>query len=465
MRVRSEAREAFLQISVASSATERHASRFAAQIVAAAVLFAVTLQADKPALAQGAFNPYGSFTDSGPVTPQEKARREQVRTDLYDRLSPAYSIDVPFVSEASIGGLQQAIERYRQIVANGGWPVTTQKVTLRQGDTSGEIAAIRKHLIIEGDLGSGSGSNPNFDREFLDGLSRFQIRNGLRVSGFVDQRTLAALNVTATERLQQLETNLKRVQGLMSFNKAPRYVLVNVPFFVAQGVQKGELSFESNVVAGKPARATPQVSAKIVEINFFPTWSVPEIVAQQDLIPKIRKDPSYFSQEHFMVMRDWGSPPLDPASVDWNSPQVVSYKFRQEPGSFNALGVVRINMPNKYSVYMHDTPLKQLFGQSARAFSSGCVRVEKVQELVAWLLGGQKGWSLEKVQAQIDSGKKIDVKLASPVPVHFVYLTAFASGSGLAQFRPDIYGRDSSFGGPDDQQDAVVAQQSRAVTP
>ena len=388
-----------------------------------------------------------------------------MRTDLYDRLSPAYSIDVPFVSEASIAGLQQAIERYRQIVANGGWPVTTQKVTLRQGDTSGEIAAISKHLIIEGDLGSGSGSNPTFDREFLDGLSRFQIRNGLRVSGFVDQRTLAALNVTATERLQQLETNLKRVQGLMSFNKAPRYVLVNVPFFVAQGVQKGELSFESNVVAGKPARATPQVSAKIVEINFFPTWSVPEIVAQQDLIPKIRKDPSYFSQEHFMVMRDWGSPPLDPASVDWNSPQVVSYKFRQEPGTFNALGVVRINMPNKYSVYMHDTPLKQLFGQSARAFSSGCVRVEKVQELVAWLLGGQKGWSLEKVQAQIDSGKKIDVKLASPVPVHFVYLTAFASGSGLAQFRPDIYGRDSSFGGPDDQQDAVVAQQSRAVTP
>ena len=429
------------------------------------VLFAVALQADKPALAQGAFNPYGSFTDSGPVTPEEKARREQVRTDLYDRLSPAYSIDVPFVSEASIAGLQQAIERYRQIVANGGWPVTTQKVTLRQGDTSGEIAAIRKHLIIEGDLGSGSGSNPTFDREFLDGLSRFQIRNGLRVSGFVDQRTLAALNVTATERLQQLETNLKRVQGLMSFNKAPRYVLVNVPFFVAQGVAKGELSFESNIVAGKPARATPEVSAKIVEINFFPTWSVPEIVAQQDLIPKIRKDPSYFSQEHFMVMRDWGSPPLDPASVDWNSPQVVSYKFRQEPGTFNALGVVRINMPNKYSVYMHDTPLKQLFGQSARAFSSGCVRVEKVQELVAWLLGGQKGWSLEKVQAQIDSGKKIDVKLASPVPVHFVYLTAFAAGNGLAQFRPDIYGRDSSFGGPDDQQDAVVAQQSRAVTP
>jgi L,D-transpeptidase YcbB len=411
-----------------------------------------------------ALNPFNSFTDSGPVTPEERERRDQVRADLYDRFSPAYRIDVPFVSEASVTALQQAIQRYRQIVAQGGWPVTAEKVTLRPGDTGSEVATIRQHLIVEGDL-TGSGRNPTFDQEFLEGLARFQIRNGLRVSGFVDSRTLAALNVTAPERLKQLESNLARIQGMMSINKAPRYVLVNVPAFVAQAVQNGTLALESNVVAGKPARATPQVSAKIVEVNFFPTWSVPEIVAQQDLIPKIRKDPSYFSEEHFSVMTDWKSPPLDPAMVDWNSPQVVSYKFRQDPGPFNALGVVRINMPNKYSVYMHDTPLKQLFSQSARAFSSGCVRVEKVLELVAWLLSDQKGWTLEKVQAQVDSGHKIDVKLAKPVPVHFAYLTAFASANGVAQFRPDIYGRDAGQGGPDDQQDAVIAQQSRAVTP
>jgi murein L,D-transpeptidase YcbB/YkuD len=409
-------------------------------------------------------NPFNSFTDSGPVTPEERERRDQVRTDLYDRLSPAYRIDVPFVSEASVTALQQAIQHYRQIVGQGGWPVTAEKVTLRPGDTGSEVATIRQHLIIEGDL-AGSGRNPTFDQEFLEGLARFQIRNGLRVSGFVDSRTLAALNVTAPERLKQLESNLARIQGMMSINKAPRYVLVNVPAFIAQAVQNGTLALESNVVAGKPARATPQVSAKIVEVNFFPTWSVPEIVAQQDLIPKIRKDPSYFSEEHFSVMTDWKSPPLDPAVVDWNSPQVVSYKFRQDPGPFNALGVVRINMPNKYSVYMHDTPLKQLFGQSARAFSSGCVRVEKVLELVAWLLSDQKGWTLDKVQAQVDSGQKIDVKVAKPVPVHFVYLTAFAGANGVAQFRPDIYGRDAGEGGPDDQQDAVIAQQSRAVTP
>ena len=463
MRPRSEAREASCNMTVERSATERPALR-AAQVLTATALLGAALFPTKAAFAQSSFNPYGSFTDSGPITPEEKSRREQVRTDLYDRLSPAYRIDVPFVSEASVAALEQAIQRYRQIVGAGGWPVFTQKVTLRQGDTSSEIAAIRQHLVIEGDLPSGSSRNGTFDREFLDGLSRFQIRNGLRVSGFVDQRTLVAFNVPAQERLAQLETNLKRVQGMMSINKASRYVLVNVPAFVAQAVEHGNLALDSNVVVGKPARATPQVSAKIVEVNFYPTWSVPDIVAQNDLIPTIRKDPNYFYEQHFNVMRDWKTPPLDPASIDWASPQVVSYKFRQDPGPQNALGVVRINMPNKHSVYMHDTPLKRLFGQSARAFSSGCVRVEKVFELAAWLLGPQKGWTLEKVETQIESGKKIDVKLAQSVPVHFVYLTAFASGNGIAQFRPDIYGRDSSFGDPDEQ-DAVIAQQSRAVTP
>jgi murein L,D-transpeptidase YcbB/YkuD len=448
----------------ATPAPKRLGSRFAARAVLAALLAGTSLL-PKPAYAQNPFNPYGSFTDSGPVTPEEKARREQLRTDLYDRFSPEYRIDAPFVSEASVAALEQAIQRYRQIVAAGGWPLTTQKVTLRQGDRSAEIATMRRHFIIEGDLPPGSGDGSTFDQAFLAGLSRFQIRNGLRVSGFVDQRTLAALGVTAEERLRQLETNLTRLQSLMSINKAPRYVLVNVPAFVAQAVDHGNLALDSNVVVGKPARATPRVDAKIVEINFYPTWSVPDMVARNDLIPAIRKDPSYFYDEHFSVMRDWKTPPLDPATVDWASPEVVSYKFRQDPGPQNALGVVRINMPNKYSVYMHDTPLKRLFSQSARAFSSGCVRVEKVQELAAWLLSAQKGWTLEKVQAQIDSGEKLDVKLAAPVPVHFVYLTAFAGANGLAQFRPDIYGRDSSFGMPDDQQDAVVAQQSRAVTP
>src|SRR3990172_343858 len=162
MPPRSEAREASCNMTVERSATERPALR-AAQVLTAAALFGAALLPTKAALAQNAFNPYGSFTDSGPVTQEEKSRREQVRTDLYDRLSPAYRIDVPFVSEGQIAALDQAIQRYRQIVAAGGWPVTSQKVTIRRGDTSSEVAAIRQHLVIEGDLPPGS-SGATFDQ-------------------------------------------------------------------------------------------------------------------------------------------------------------------------------------------------------------------------------------------------------------------------------------------------------------
>ncbi|MEX2165782.1 MAG: L,D-transpeptidase family protein [Methyloceanibacter sp.] len=416
------------------------------------------------AVAQNQFNPFGAFTDSGPVTKEERARREQARTDLYDRLSPDYRMNVPFVSEAAIMGLEQAIQRYQQIVAAGGWPPIPDRVTLRQGDTSAEIAAIRQRLVLEGDFPPGSGRNPKFDQEFLVGLARFQIRHGLRVTGFVDSRTLRALNVSAGERLRQLQTNLSRVQKLMSLAKAPRYVLVNVPAYTAQAIEHNQVALDSPVVVGKPQRATPAVEARIVEVNFYPTWSVPDIVARNDLIPTIRKDPNYFYEQRFNVMRDWGAAPLDPAEVDWASPQVISYKFRQDPGPQNALGLVRINMPNKHAVYMHDTPLKALFSQSARAFSSGCVRVERVFDLVAWLLGDQ-GWTLAKVEDQIASGKKIDVKLKKPVPVHFVYLSAFATENGTAQFRPDIYGKDAGYGMDMDEQDAVVLRESRAITP
>ena len=328
------------------------------------------------AVAQNSFNPYSSFTDSGPVTAEEKARREQVRTDLYDRLSPDYRIDVPFVSEAQVAALAQAIQRYRQIAAAGGWPVTNQKVTIRRGDTSAEVAAIRRHLAIEGDLPPGS-SSATFDQSFLDGLSRFQIRNGLRVSGFVDQRTLAALNVPAQERLAQLETNLKRIQGLMSINKAPRYVLVNVPSFIAQAVEHGTLALETNVVVGKPARATPQVSAKIIEVNFYPTWSVPDIVAQNDLIPTIRKDPNYFYEQHFNVMRDWGSPPLDPASIDWASPP--SGELQVPPGSRPA------KCPGR-GAHQH---AEQAFRLHARYAAQDFVRPERARLLVRLRAGGE----------------------------------------------------------------------------
>lgn len=417
-----------------------------------------------PETARAQFNPYRSFTDSGPVTQEDKDRRQAERDALRNRLSTQLRMDVPFVSQASIQGLEIAIDRYRRIVAAGGWPQVYGDATLRQGDSSAEIVKIRKHLIIEGDLPPGSRLSPKFDDAFRDGIGRYQIRNGLRVSGYVDRRTLESLKVAAAERLHQLQENLPRIKKLMRINGASRYVLVNVPAYTAQAVEKGQLALESAVIVGQPSRATPQITAKIVEVNFFPVWTVPTSIARKDLIPAIRQDPSYLSEQKFSVMRSWGSPPLDPAQVDWMSPKVASYKFRQDPGPQNALGLVRINMPNKHAVYMHDTPYKRLFNQSQRAFSSGCVRVEDIFGFAAWLLGPQ-GWTRGKVEAQIASGRKKNVKLSRSVSVYFVYLTAFANSQGVAQFRPDIYGRDAGWGVVDDQQDALVISESRAVTP
>jgi murein L,D-transpeptidase YcbB/YkuD len=406
-------------------------------------------------------NPFSSL--NRPSTPEDRARKEQLRNELYNRLSPGYAMNAPFVSEQAVAGLEQAIQYYQRVVAAGGWPTVPEGTTLRLGDTSAAIAAIRRQLTLSGDL-QGNERNPRFDQAFQEGLAKFQIRNGLKVSGFVDSRTLSALNVSAEERLQQLEANLSRVRSLLSIANAPRYILVNVPAYTLQAVEQGQLALESKVVVGKPDRATPVVSAKIVEVNFNPTWTVPESIIKADLIPKIRKDPSYFHNEHFSVMRSWRGQPLDPAAVDWNAPEVMNYKFVQDPGSFNALGLVRINMPNKHTVYLHDTPLKQLFNQSLRAFSSGCVRVERVFDVVAWLLAPQK-WTPERVQATADGARKTDVKLSKPVPVHFVYITAFVSDSGVVQFRPDIYGNDAPVADELDDQNAVVAAQRGAITP
>jgi L,D-transpeptidase YcbB len=436
------------------------ARRFVPAIAAATVLLGVVAI---PASA-GILDPLNPFSSNstGPVTPEEKARRDQARTELYDRLSPGYGMTVPFVSDAAAAALERGVEQYRQIAAGGGWPAIPGNTALRPGDSGSEIVAIRRQLAVTGDLPSGGRASPVFDSEFQDALARFQIRNGLRVSGFLDSRTYAALNVSVQERLHQLQTNLARIKSLLKINKAPRYVLVNVPAFTLQAVERGNLALTSNVVVGKPARATPAVSAQIVEVNFYPTWTVPETIAQQDLIPKLRKDPSYFTEEHFSVVAKSGS--LNPTTIDWNAPDVVNYRFVQDRGTFNALGVVRIDMPNKYSVYMHDTPLKQLFSQSQRAFSSGCVRVQQVLDLVAWLLAPQ-GWTSEKVQTAAEDGKNLNVKLAGSVPVHFVYLTAFVSENGVVQFRPDIYGRDAPGANDTEGQSAIVAQQRSAVTP
>ena len=395
--------------------------------------------------APGNSEPSRWWEDKKELTLQERrARRQQFSDAFTAKMGPEYQTNIPFVSQQAIDGLGQAIMRYHKIVASGGWRPFSGNNTIQPNDRGRHVEELRRHLALTGDLRAGSRRSRSFGAALQEAVGRYQLRNGLRVTGFVDSRTRRALNVSAQERLRQLETNLLRLQDLMKINKATRYVLVNVPAYTLQAVEGGTLELQSKVIVGKSARQTPSLSAKIRELNFYPYWRVPDSIASRDLIPQIRKDPGYFFKENFSVLPTWGAKPIAPDQIDWMSPDIFKRKFRQDPGANNALGVVRINMPNKHIVYMHDTPLKKLFYRNARSFSSGCVRVQRVLDLASWLLQGKKGWTQMRVNVTVALAESKTVKLKKPVPVHFVYVTAWATNNNIVHFRPDIYNRDNT---------------------
>ena len=193
---------------------------------------------------------------------------------------------------------------------------------------------------------------------------------------------------------------------------------------------------------GKIDRQSPVLTTKVVDINFNPFWTVPASIIRKDLIPKMQADPNYLTENKIRIFKNQ-TDELRPEQVNWRSDEATRYMFRQDPGGeFNSLGFVRINIPNPHGVYMHDTPSKGIFGDDFRFVSSGCMRVQNVRDYITWLLKDTPGWSREQIDAAIQSGQRVDARLAQPVPVYWVYITAWATPDGLVQFRDDIYNKD-----------------------
>lgn len=354
----------------------------------------------------------------------------------------------PWRSDVMLNAMSAAIDRYQKIVENGGWPAVPPGRMMRVGDDDPRVPILRKRLRITGDLTGGGGSyfsSETFDDELEEGMKHFQRRHGIRVTGRVEQSVYPVLNATADERLAQLKLNFQRLQNLMH-GVEDRYVLVNIPAFQLEAVNKYEVQLRHRVIVGRPERQTPEVRAMIKALNFFPYWRVPESVATLDLIPRLKHEPGYLADEGIRVYNGVNGPELDPKTVDWNSPQVVNYKFKQDPGEKNALGLLRIDMSNQYGVYMHDTPMKNLFDQQSRPFSAGCVRVQNVFDLGDWIAHYEPGWEQPgRVRETLAGGHPMELKLTHPIPVYFTYITAWAEPSkDLVEFRPDIYGRDGS---------------------
>jgi murein L,D-transpeptidase YcbB/YkuD len=237
--------------------------------------------------------------------------------------------------------------------------------------------------------------------------------------------------------------NLQRLRELMARND-DRYILVNAAAFQLEAVERGQVELRHRVIVGKVERQTPTVRATIRALNFYPHWRVPESVATLDLIPRLIKESDYLQKEKIRVLTgSYNGPEIDPTNVDWSKVDATRIRFKQDPGPQNALGLVRIDMPNSEGVYMHDTPMKHLFNQRWRAFSAGCVRVQDVFTLVEWIAKYETGWDQPgRAQDMIATGQALDMTLTKPVPVYFTYITAWAELDGRIIFRPDIYGRD-----------------------
>ena len=422
------------------------------------LVLAMTLIAGREAHAQSSqANWWEGITGFGTPSYTDRPRTERTppKPDPVNDLRPG---SVPWRSDEMLDNVDRAIAHYLRIAEKGGWPAVPGNRMLRPGDDDERVPALRRRLRATGELKtSGSGfENYNFDGVLEEAVRRFQDRHGLRTSGRVDKPTLAALNVSVQDRIAQLELNRNRIVQLLQMPIEERYILVNVPAFQLEAVERFDVQLRHRVVAGRVGRETPDLQATIRGLNFFPSWRVPDSVARLDVFPRLVKEPEYLQQEKIrVVLGDFNGPEIDPSSIDWSQADASRVKLRQDPGPQNALGLVRIDMQNEHGVYMHDTPLKNLFEQRSRAFSAGCVRVQDVFKLVEWLARYEPGWETPgQADAVIESGMALDVVLSRPVPVYFAYISGWAEADGTIHFRHDIYNRDGQPYGPVDMVDA-----------
>jgi murein L,D-transpeptidase YcbB/YkuD len=346
----------------------------------------------------------------------------------------------PILSPEIVAAMGLAIVSYQDIVSRGGWPVVPAGEVLSLGMRSPSVVTLRQRLIASYDLDPAAGLSDTFDSYVDAAVRRFQARHGIPADGIVGATTFAAINVPASVRLAQLENNRDRLRNIVG-TTTNRYVLVNLPAAEIEAVENGRVVTRHTAIVGKVDRASPILTSEIYEVNFNPFWTVPASIIERDLIPLMQREPNYLTDQG-IHMYDGQGREVFPEQVDWYSNEATRYVFRQDPGELNALGSVRINFHNQYSVYMHDTPNKTLFGNDYRFESSGCVRVQNVRELITWLLRDTPGWSRTQIESVLASGERINAGLRSGVRVYFAYISAWAMENGVVHFRDDIYGYD-----------------------
>ncbi|MGF1621460.1 MAG: murein L,D-transpeptidase [Rhodomicrobiaceae bacterium] len=358
------------------------------------------------------------------------------------------AIGFPTLSPNNVEYMRAAIKRYADIVERGGWR-RIPEIELSIGKTHKAVAVLRERLRAEGDLTNDVGHPETFDSFVERAVKVAQIRHGLKPTGIVDKDTIRALNVPASAYVRMLRINLSRLK-LLSAPLQGRYIVVNIPSAEVEAVENDQVVSRHAGVVGKQSRPTPILESKIHEINFNKEWILPPTVILEDLLPKARGNEGFkiFERLGVDVYANYNAyernEKLDPQTVDWSSPRAKDMFFAQAPGRDNPLGFMKINFFNSHAVFMHDTPSQTLFSRNERAESSGCIRIQNISQLAAWLLRGNGDWDHARIASMKVTGETLNVPVKSEVKLYFAYLTAWATPDGAAHFRRDIYRRDGT---------------------
>lgn len=336
--------------------------------------------------------------------------------------------------------LRGALQKLRDVDAAGGWPTIADGPTLKPGDVDPRVPSLRNRLRLGGYEPSAEQNAELFDAPLEAALRLFQEEQYLDVDGKAGAQTRAVLNLPLRTRIDQVRVNLERARWLLRLAQGD-FVLVDVAGFKVTYFEASQPVWSARAQIGMPYRSTPSFRSKIDSVTFNPTWTVPPTILGKDLLPKIRRNPATLAANRIRVL-DGAGRELDPAAVDWNSPRGIT--LRQDAGADNSLGRVAIRFANPYGVYMHDTPHKELFAEERRAFSSGCIRIERPLELVDRLFAGTQGMDREKIDALVTAGATKTVALEREVPILILYWSVETHDERTA-FKPDIYGKDRAI--------------------
>jgi murein L,D-transpeptidase YcbB/YkuD len=343
--------------------------------------------------------------------------------------------------------MRRALERYRRIEGEGEWPQIPDGIPLRAGRDDARVSGLRRRLAVEGYLDRKQVRSGNrFDATVKKAVRVFQRDHGLAADGVVGPQARQALNVSAAGRIRQIELNMERWRWLPRY-LGKRYLLVNIADYRMEIVEGDRRVMVMRVAVGRDYRRTPVFSAELNQIVLNPHWYVPATIFAEDLLPAIRVNPEYLQQRGYKVFSHLGpnAEEVDPDRIDWQTvtPENFDYILRKDPGPYNPMGRAKFLFPNRYEVYIHDSPDRSIFSQPKRTFSSGCIRIENPIELAEYLLKDSSRWPRRRILSEIESGRPKVIAEFDPLPIHIQYWTVWVEENGQVQFRDDIYGRDA----------------------